>query len=94
MTPVQIALVVWLGLMNLAAFVAMGVDKSRAKRDAWRIRERTLFLLALFGGSVGAIAGMQIFHHKTRHWYFVIGMPAILVLQIGAAVAVWFFILR
>lgn len=94
MTPVQIALVVWLGLMNLAAFVAMGVDKRRAKRDAWRIRERTLFLLALFGGSVGAIAGMQIFHHKTRHWYFVIGMPAILVLQIGAAVAVWFFILR
>ena len=94
MTPVQIALVVWLGLMNLAAFVAMGVDKRRAKRDAWRIRERTLFLLALFGGSVGAIAGMQIFHHKTRHWYFVIGMPAILVLQIGAAVAAWFFILR
>lgn len=94
MTPVQIALVVWLGLMNLVAFVAMGVDKRRAKRDAWRIRERTLFLLALFGGSVGAIAGMQIFHHKTRHWYFVIGMPAILVLQIGAAVAVWFFILR
>lgn len=89
MTPVQIALVVWLGLMNLAAFVAMGVDKSRAKRDAWRIRERTLFLLALFGGSVGAIAGMRIFHHKTRHWYFVVGLPAILVLQIGVAAAVW-----
>lgn len=94
MTPVQIALVVWLGLITLAAFAAMGVDKRRAKRDAWRIRERTLFLLALFGGSVGAIIGMRIFHHKTRHWYFVVGMPAILILQIGAAVAVWFFILR
>lgn len=94
MTPVQIALVVWLGLINLASFAAMGMDKRRAKRDAWRIRERTLFLLALFGGSVGAIAGMRIFHHKTRHWYFVVGLPAILVLQIGAAVTVWFFILR
>lgn len=94
MTPVQIALVAWLALINLAAFGAMGVDKRRAKRDAWRIRERTLFLLALFGGSVGAIIGMRIFHHKTRHWYFVVGMPAILILQIGAAVAVWLFILR
>ena len=94
MTPIQIALVAWLALINLAAFGAMGVDKRRAKRDAWRIRERTLFLLALFGGSVGAIIGMRIFHHKTRHWYFVVGMPAILILQIGAAVAVWLFILR
>ena len=94
MTPVQIALVAWLALINLAAFAAMGVDKRRAKRDAWRIRERTLFLLALFGGSVGAIVGMQIFHHKTRHWYFVVGMPAILILQIGAAVAIWYFMVR
>ncbi len=94
MTPVQIALVAWLALINLAAFGALGVDKRRAKRDAWRIRERTLFLLALFGGSVGAIIGMRIFHHKTRHWYFVVGMPAILIVQIGAAVAVWLFILR
>lgn len=94
MTPVQIALAVWLGFLNLAAFAAMGIDKRRAKRDAWRIRERTLFLLALFGGSLGAIAGMWIFHHKTRHWYFVIGMPAILILQLAAAVAVWYFIVQ
>ena len=72
----------------------MGIDKRRAKRDAWRIRERTLFLLALFGGSLGAMAGMWIFHHKTRHWYFVIGMPAILILQLAAAVAVWYFIVQ
>lgn len=94
MTPVQIALVVWLGFLNLAAFAAMGIDKRRAKQDAWRIRERTLFLLALFGGSLGAMAGMWIFHHKTRHWYFVIGMPAILILQLAAAVAVWYFIVQ
>lgn len=94
MTPVQIALAVWLGFLNLAAFAAMGIDKRRAKRGAWRIRERTLFLLALFGGSLGAMAGMWIFHHKTRHWYFVIGMPAILILQLAAAVAVWYFIVQ
>lgn len=94
MTPVQIALTAWLGVINLAAFAAMGIDKRRARRGAWRIRERTLFLLALFGGSVGAIAGMWLFRHKTRHWYFVVGMPAILILQIAAAVAVWYFIVR
>ena len=94
MTPVQIALNAWLGVINLAAFAAMGMDKRRAKRGTWRIRERTLFLLALFGGSAGAIAGMWLFHHKTRHWYFVVGMPAILILQVGAAVAVWYFCLR
>ena len=94
MTPVQIALAAWLGFINLAAFAAMGMDKSRAKRGAWRIRERTLFLLALFGGSLGAIAGMWLFRHKTRHWYFVVGMPAILILQVGAAVVLWYFILR
>lgn len=94
MTPVQIALAAWLGVLNLAAFAAMGIDKRRAKRGAWRIRERTLFLLALFGGSLGAIAGMWLFRHKTRHWYFVVGMSAILILQIAAAVAVWYFIVQ
>lgn len=94
MPPVQIALAAWLGFLNLDAFAAMGVDKRRAKRGAWRIRERTLFLLALFGGSIGAIAGMWLFRHKTRHWYFVVGMPAILILQIAAATAIWYFLIR
>lgn len=94
MTPVQIALAAWLGFLNLAAFAAMGVDKRRAKRGDWRIRERTLFLLALFGGSLGAMAGMWLFRHKTRHWYFVVGMPAILILQIAAATAIWYFLIR
>ena len=89
MTPIQIALVAWLVCLNAAAFAAMGLDKRRARRDAWRIRERTLFLLALLGGSVGAIAGMYLFHHKTRHWYFVVGMPAILILQLALAVFIY-----
>lgn len=85
MTPVQIALTAWLAAVNLAAFAAMGLDKRRARNGAWRVRERTLFLLALAGGSVGAIAGMWLFRHKTRHWYFVLGLPAFLALQLAAA---------
>ena len=77
-------LLCYLILANLAALVLMGLDKSRARRHRWRIPERTLFLCALLGGSAGAIAGMWLFRHKTRHWYFVLGMPAILVLQVAA----------
>lgn len=73
----------YLILANLAAFLLMGVDKSKARRHRWRIPERILFLSAALGGSVGAMAGMWFFRHKTRHWYFVVGMPAILALQIA-----------
>ena len=67
----------------------MGTDKRRARRDAWRIKERTLFLSALLGGSLGAILGMRAFHHKTKHWYFVWGMPLILFAQVLIAVGVY-----
>lgn len=77
-TPV----IIYLILINLIAFALMGVDKSRARRHKWRIPEKTLFLSALLGGSPGAIAGMQVFRHKTRHWYFVVGMPCILIAEI------------
>ena len=73
----------YLILINLAAFLLMGADKSKARRHRWRIPERTLFLCAVLGGSAGAIAGMWFFRHKTRHWYFVVGMPAILAVQIA-----------
>ena len=72
----------YLLVINLAAFVMMGTDKKRAKRKEWRIPERALFGSALLGGSIGAIAGMYCFRHKTKHWYFVLGMPGILVIQI------------
>ncbi len=87
-------LVCWLVLINLTAFLLMRSDKRRAKRPgARRIRERTLFLSALLGGSAGAILGMWTFRHKTRHWYFVWGMPAILAAQLllGAWVRHTFF---
>lgn len=69
-------------IINIAGFAAMGIDKSKARRKAWRIPEARLFLIALLGGSVGSVIGMYVFHHKTRHWYFVWGMPAILTVQL------------
>ncbi|RDU23940.1 DUF1294 domain-containing protein [Anaerosacchariphilus polymeriproducens] len=68
--------------MNLTAFVSMKLDKDKARKHQWRIPEKTLFILALLGGSVGSIFGMRIFHHKTKHLHFIIGMPIILFFQI------------
>lgn len=72
----------YLVLINLAAFLLMGIDKSRARRELWRIPEKVLFGSALLGGSVGAIAGMFFFRHKTQHLSFRLGLPVILLLQI------------
>ena len=69
-------------IINLTAFAAMGIDKSKAKRNAWRIPEATLFTLAIIGGSIGALSGMFIFHHKTRHLSFRIGLPLILLIHL------------
>ena len=72
----------YLLLVNLAGFLLMGLDKRRARRGAWRISEKALFLPAVLGGSLGSIVGMRTFRHKTKHWYFKYGMPAILVVQV------------
>jgi len=81
------ALSVWLIAINLVTFAVYGADKRRARRGAWRVPEKTLFLLPLLGGSGGALLGMRVFRHKTKHWYFVWGVPAILLAQL--ALAVW-----
>lgn len=78
-------LLLWLLVINAAGFFLMGIDKVKAKRGAWRIPEKTLFTAALLGGTVGVIAGMQTFRHKTRHRKFVYGLPALLVIQFLAA---------
>jgi uncharacterized membrane protein YsdA (DUF1294 family) len=80
----------YLIIINIAGFAAMGIDKRRAKKSQWRVKEKTLFLLAVIGGSAGAIFGMQYFRHKTKHSGFVFGMPAILVVQISLAVFLYF----
>lgn len=72
----------YLLLINAAAFVLMLADKQKARKNRWRIPERTLMLSALLGGSPGALAGMYLFRHKTRHIKFTLGIPAILLAQI------------
>lgn len=80
--------------INVAAFLIFGTDKLLAKGQKRRVPERTLFWLAGLGGSVGAWLGMQVFRHKTRHTSFVVGIPAILVLQMATAAALWYFLTR
>ncbi len=74
--------ILYLIVLNIISFYIMWLDKRKARRKEWRISEKTLFISAAFGGSIGAILGMWTFHHKTKHWYFVWGMPAILICQI------------
>lgn len=78
----EILFLCYLTFINIAGFVIMGIDKKRAVRGAWRISERSLFLLAWLGGSLGCFLGMQYFRHKTRHWYFQLGMPIIFLLEL------------
>ncbi len=79
-------LLCYLIFMNILSFLLMGTDKYKARHKKWRIPEKTLFLTAILGGSIGSIAGMQLFRHKTRHTSFTIGMPCILIVQILLAV--------
>ena len=79
----------YLLLINAAAFVLMLADKRKAIKNCWRIPERTLILSAVFGGSIGALLGMYTFRHKTKHLKFTLGIPAILIAQIS--LAIWIF---
>ena len=79
---IRTILLIWILAWTLIAFALMGIDKWKAKSESWRIPEKTLFLSAILGGSVGALAGMYLFHHKTKHLSFTVGMPLILAVQI------------
>lgn len=72
--------------MNILGYLSMWSDKRRAIKGKYRISEKALFIIAILGGSLGSILGMQKFRHKTKHWYFKYGMPFILIVQI---VIVW-----
>lgn len=74
--------VIYILIMNFVGFIIMGIDKHKAKAKKWRIPEKTLFGVSILGGSVGTLCGMYFFRHKTKHWYFVWGMPVILILHI------------
>lgn len=84
-------LALYILIISIAAFALMGWDKHKAKCGGRRISERTLFISALLGGSVGAIGGMYFFHHKTRHWQFRYGLPAILALQLTLLFSLTYF---
>lgn len=75
-------ILIYILIINVITFFMMWFDKHEAKIGDWRVPERTLFLLVLLGGGIGGIAGMYVFRHKTRKWYFKIGFPAILIIQI------------
>lgn len=75
-------IIIYLVLVNLLGFASMGIDKKRAVNHKWRISEAMLFFFAIIGGSLGSILGMKTFRHKTKHWYFVWGMPLILIIQL------------
>jgi len=75
-------LLIYLAVVNIVAFFVMGVDKRKAHKHKWRISERSIFILGIFGGGLGVLLGMNFFHHKTKHLKFTIGIPLVLLLNI------------
>ena len=84
-------ILIYLLIMNAAGFLVMTIDKLYARKNMWRIPERTLMGLAAVGGSIGVLTAMYTVRHKTKHMKFVIGVPAILAVQAGL---VLYFLLR
>lgn len=82
-------LIVYLVIINLVGIFIMWSDKHKAKKGAWRIKEKTLFMVALLGGALGTTCGMFWFRHKTKHWYFKYGFSLILIAE--AVLLVWVF---
>ena len=80
---------IFLIAINIASFAVFGIDKRRAELGKWRIKERTMILMAVIGGSVGALTGMYVFRHKTKHPKFTLGVPAILIAQIALGLWLW-----
>ncbi len=89
----KILLIIYVAVMSLITFAVFGLDKYKAKADKWRTPEKTLFILAILGGGIGAFLGMQIFRHKTQHKQFVIGIPLIMILQLILIAWLWIKVL-
>ena len=84
-------LLIYLAAINIVAFFLYGIDKWKARHDKWRITEAALLWTAVTGGSIGALLGMKVWHHKTLHAKFRFGLPAILILQIAEVVAAVYY---
>ncbi len=85
------AILIYLAAINIVAFFLYGIDKWKAKRNKWRITEARLLWIAVAGGSIGALLGMKVWHHKTQHAKFRFGLPAILFLQLAAVLAAGYY---
>lgn len=83
-----------LTVLNIVSFALMAIDKRRARRGAWRVSERTLFLATACFGGLGGVLGMQLLRHKTQHWYFRVFFPVLLALQIVALAAGAYFLFK
>lgn len=83
---ILILIIAYFIVINIGGFASMGIDKAKARKHTWRVPEATLFAIAALGGSIGSILGMYHFRHKTKHWYFVVGMPIIFFIQLAIAV--------
>ena len=88
--PLWQYVLVFLAVMSAFLFVLMGLDKSKARRGRWRVSEKTLFVFALLGGAPGGTAGMFLFRHKTKHWYFRLGFPLLAAAQL--ALVAWLYL--
>ena len=88
---VRVILAAYLGIMTVVGFAIMGIDKRKAEKHQWRIPEKVLFLVQILGGAMGGTIGMYTFRHKTKHWYFVIGFPAIALVWIAVLFLIGFF---
>ena len=84
-------IIIYLIIINILGFLLMFIDKQKAKKGAWRIPEKTLFIVTTFGGGIGTIAGMYIFRHKTQKLNFVVGLPLITILEVLLAIYFIFF---
>ena len=80
---IQEAVIYYLVIINIVTFLVYGIDKWKARKSLWRIREASLLMLAVLGGSIGACLGMKVWHHKTQHKKFRYGIPAIIIIQLG-----------
>jgi uncharacterized membrane protein YsdA (DUF1294 family) len=84
-------ILIYLAAINIVAFFLYGIDKWKAKRNKWRVTEARLLWIAVAGGSIGALLGMKIWHHKTKHNKFRFGLPAILILHLAAVLAAGYY---
>ncbi|MFR8234310.1 MAG: DUF1294 domain-containing protein [Clostridia bacterium] len=84
-------IIIYLIIINILGFLLMFIDKQKAKKGAWRIPEKTLFIVTTLGGGIGTIAGMYIFRHKTQKLNFVVGLPLITILEVLLAIYFIFF---